>query len=150
MISSVRGTLTGCVSSQRLVYGDHNDDRETSGGTAKNNSFVSFGALKGTEFVDEQAGTTAVGLLNAPADIVAWSTYWVRAGDGVNNGYPALNIQVHIDAADIAQATVALASDAPYTSLTSVPRATVVAADGTLLVQNVDFKAGQSRSRRTV
>ena len=132
--------LTGCVSSQRLVYGDHGDDHETSGGTVKGNSFVSLGALKGTEFVDEQAGTTVVGLLNAPADVTAWSTYWVHVGDEVNNGYPALNTQVHIDATDISQATVALASDAPYTSLTSVPRATVVAADGTPLVQNVDFK----------
>lgn len=134
--------LEGCVSTNDLLYGDDDDESESSGGSSTNNMFVTKAQLLGAEFVDEEAGTVALSILNAGCDSQGWANYWVRSNsESLNRGFPVLKKQVTWDATELtaANTTVALKANAEYSGLESIPKVTA-SLNGATLLQNVDFR----------
>ena len=134
--------LEGCVSTNDLLYGDDDNETESSGGSSTNNTFVTKAQLLGTAFIDESAGTTAIGILNTRCDSEGWVNYWTKSNStDLNQGYPVLKKQVTWDATELSAAnlTVALKANAEYSGLESIPQVTA-SLNGTTLLQNVDFR----------
>lgn len=160
--------LQGTVYNNRLVYGIYEGDNESSGGTAERNTLVTEDQLKGTALLSAsqmagkaigddtlegalaEAGTSSVlTLLNANCDKDGWGTYWAKSNGSLNAGYPVFGSQATWATGSLADATVELEANAEYTGKAPVPRAKVVLADGTELIQGADFKVVPDSSDAT-
>ncbi|MBQ6453409.1 MAG: hypothetical protein IJJ14_03520, partial [Coriobacteriales bacterium] len=143
----------GKVYNDLLVYGMlPNEVGESTSGTIERNILLTNAQLTGNEPLTAAQMEQYLGIVGGdPAtdpiyplailnkDGAVQGIYWVKSDGSANGGYPVLSTKVTWDPTSIANATVTLKADAPYTGLPSAPTANVALDDGTVLIQDVDF-----------
>ena len=129
--------LAGVVSNDDVVYGDEASENEASGTVGENRVYTAKD-LHGAKAAE------AVAFLNKNSEANGWQRYWIlprdASADGLNAGYPLLDSQDPwgSDKTSVANASVSLAADAPYTGGESTPSAAVTL-DGLSLTENADY-----------